>query len=106
MAIQELNTVAREQIPITFIVMNDQALGSEYHQLDLAGENATAAQCDTPDFEAVAQDFGIEGYTIRSLDDLNEIIDPLSQKPQKPMVVDCRINREVRHRFYLDLHGF
>jgi len=106
MTLQELNTIAREQIPVTLIVMNDQALGSEFHQLDLADKNAAAAQCETPDFEKIAQDFGVEGHTVQSLADLESMRDRLSEKPEEPRLVDCKINRQVRHRFYLDLHGF
>jgi thiamine pyrophosphate-dependent acetolactate synthase large subunit-like protein len=106
MTIQELNTLAREEIPITIVVMNDEALGSEYHQLDLAGKNAAAARSETPDFADVAEDFGVRGYTIQSINDIEAISDELSRPPDDPRVVDCKINREVRHRFYLDLHGF
>lgn len=106
MTTQELNTMARENLPVRLIVMNDELLGSEYHQLDLAGENAAAAKLATPDLADIAREFGVDGYTVRSVDDLKSISDKLSKKPNGPSLVDCKIDPEVRHRFYQDLHGF
>jgi thiamine pyrophosphate-dependent acetolactate synthase large subunit-like protein len=81
-------------------------LGSEYHQLDLAGENAAAATVETPNLADIAREFGVDGYIVRSVDDLESISDDLSNKPNGPSLVDCKVNPEVRHRFYHDLHGF
>jgi thiamine pyrophosphate-dependent acetolactate synthase large subunit-like protein len=106
MTSQELNTMAREDLPVRLVVMNDELLGSEYHQLDLAGKNAAAAKLATPDLADIAREFGVDGYTVRSVDNLESISDELSKKPNGPSLVDCKIDPEVRHRFYQDLHGF
>ena len=74
--------------------------------MDLAAKNAAAARSETPDFADIAEDFGVEGYTIRPVNDLQAISDELFETPDGPRVVDCKINREIRHGLYLDLHGF
>jgi len=106
MVIQELDTAVREDAPIIIVVMDDDVLGSEYHQLDLAGMNAESAHLDSPSFGAIADNYGAEGYTVTSKADLAAIADEVSGVPDGPQVVHCKVNREVRHRFYQDLHGF
>lgn len=106
MSLQELNTAKRTDVPLIIVVMNDQVLGSEFHQLDLAGKHADAAEVDTPEFAKVAKSFELDGHTVRSVDDLDEISEKLSTTPETPIVLDCQINREVRHRFYEALHGY
>lgn len=98
MAVQELETAARHDVPLTVIVMNDSSLGSEYHNLAEGGAYADAALIPTPDFAAVAEAFGASGYTATSLEELAAIEDVLATEPSGPVVVDCKVNHEIRHR--------
>ena len=98
MSIQELETAVRNDIPMTIIVMNDSSLGSEYHSLDASGEDPDVALVSSPDFADIAESIGAKGYTVRSYDDLHTIADKLGQKPEGPLVVDCKVNHNVRHR--------
>jgi acetolactate synthase-1/2/3 large subunit len=98
MSIQELETAVRNGIPMTIIVMNDSSLGSEYHSLDAKGEDPNVALVSSPNFADIAESIGAEGYTVRSFDDLHAISDKLSQKPEGPLVIDCKINHNIRHR--------
>lgn len=98
MSIQELETAVRNEIPMIIIVMNDSSLGSEYHSLAESGQPAESALVSAPDFADVAQSFGAEGYTARNSEELEAISDKLGQPPEGPVVVDCKVNHEVRHR--------
>jgi acetolactate synthase-1/2/3 large subunit len=98
MSIQELETAVRNDIPMTIIVMNDSSLGSEYHSLDAKGEDPDVALVSSPDFADIAESIGAEGHTVRSFDDLYTISDKLGQKPEGPLVIDCKVNHNVRHR--------
>jgi len=98
MSIQELETAVRNEIPMTLVVMNDSSLGSEYHSLDQGGEPPDVALVPSPDFADIAESFGAEGYTVRSIDELEAISDVLGQSQDGPVVVDCKVNHEVRHR--------
>jgi thiamine pyrophosphate-dependent acetolactate synthase large subunit-like protein len=98
MSIQELETAVRNDVPMTLVVMNDSSLGSEYHSLDQGGEPPEAALVDSPDFADIAESMGADGYTVKSLDKLEAISDVLGRTPDGPVVVDCKVNHEVRHR--------
>lgn len=100
MSIQEVETAARYDIPMIIIVMNDETLGAEYHVEASTGDPPEAAIINSPDLGAVAETLGAEGYTVRSTDDLDALEDQLGRRPTKPIVVDCRTNRNVRNRLY------
>lgn len=103
MVLQEVDTAVRLDAPIVVVVMNDDALGSEYHQLNLVDECADAAIVGSPDIETVARGLGAESHTARSIDDLEGIADELRGPRETPLVVNCLINHEVRHRSYDEL---
>ncbi len=98
MSIQELETAVRNDVPITIFVMNDSSLNSEYHSLEVGGEDPQVALIQAPDFADVAHALGATGYTVRSLDELEELSAELASEPDRPLVVDCKVNHEVRHR--------
>lgn len=98
MSMQELETAVRNDVPLTIIVLNDSSLGSEYHSLEQDGLDPDVALISTPDFADVAQALGAEGHTVRSIDELNVLSERFGRQPDGPLVVDCKINHEVRHR--------
>ena len=100
MSMQTVDTAVRYDISVLMFVMNDGALGSEYQQLKSHNLPPDAAVVEAPDIEALAEEFGAEAYSISSAADLEEISDKLDHTPDGPIVVDCKINRDVRHRFY------
>lgn len=97
MALQEVETAARNDVPITVVVMNDAALGSEYHNLAPSGGYAEAALVDSPDLADTARSLGAEGATFRDAGDLEALAGEVVGR-DGPLVVDCKVNREVRHR--------
>lgn len=100
MALPELETAVRHDIPIIVVVLNDDGLGAEYHVAVNAGHSGDVAVIDSPDFAAVAESLGAEGYTVQSVDDIKAISDSIGKRPSGPIVVDCKVNREVKNRFY------
>lgn len=98
MSLQEVETAVRHEVPLTIVVMNDSALGTEYHSLLTTGKFANVALVEAPDVAGVARSLGADGYTVRSSDDLEAISDALGQRPNGPIVVDCKTNNTVRHR--------
>lgn len=95
MAIHDLDTAVKQNAPITYVVVNDNALGAEYHTLKNSGRYAEMSIQETPDFGAIAQSFGAEGYTIGSRAELDEISDVVSEPRDGPVVINCLVNRNV-----------
>lgn len=71
MALQGVETAARQQVPIKIIERNDATLGAEYHQARNVGYSGDVAVIDTPDLAAVAEGLGAEGHPIRSKSDID-----------------------------------
>lgn len=94
MHIQELETAARTGTPLLVLVLNDGALGAEYHGLVGDGMSGEVALAGTPALADVAVALGGRGMTVTSIDQVDEVIgwyDPA----RGPHLVDVRISRDV-----------
>jgi acetolactate synthase I/II/III large subunit len=90
MHIQELETAARLGIPLLILVLNDGALGAEYHGLVADGMDASPALAATPALARVAEAFGGAGMDVTGPDAAEKIMrwyDPA----RGPHLVDVRI---------------
>jgi acetolactate synthase-1/2/3 large subunit len=99
MSIQELETAVRNDISVIVVVMNDSALGAEYHAIESRGWPPETALMSTPDFATIAEGMGAEAHTANSIKNVEALADHL-QDPDGPVVIDCTVNHEVRHRSY------
>lgn len=99
MNLQELDTLARYRLPILTIIMNDQALGAEYHKLCAAGLPLEGAAVATPDLAAIAAGFGIDGRQLRSPEKLADHV-PANGGWNGPILIDAHISRDVPSRYY------
>jgi len=97
MAIHELATLVRYRIPLTVIVWNDSALGSEYQLLVREGEPPWMATIPNPPFADVARAFGARGLAVDSLDALGALPELIQTGEGLPLVVDVKIDRDIRH---------
>jgi thiamine pyrophosphate-dependent acetolactate synthase large subunit-like protein len=98
MTIGELETVVREDLPLTIIVMNDCAYGAELHLLRAHGLSPHISQYPDVDYAPIAQSLGFEAATVRTLDDLRAAA-PLLAKAREPVLIDCKLNAEVAAPF-------
>lgn len=101
MTLGELETVVREDIPLVIVVMNDCAYGAELHFLKMRGMPVTTSLFPDVDFAPVAEAFGFQAETVRTLDELRRLA-PLLQNPQGPILLDCKINASVAAAFHLE----
>ncbi len=102
MSLGEMATIATRTEPILVVVMNDRAYGVELH---LAAKHRTSTDLvtfPTTDFAAVARAFGTRAHVVQSVGDLGQI-DDWVQRPQGPLLLDCRVNRDVRAPFMEEL---
>ncbi|MCP4824248.1 MAG: hypothetical protein GY892_09050 [Shimia sp.] len=70
MSMNDLDTPVREDLPLIIILMNDCAYGAELHLLRAHQQPVAKSLFPDVDFAPVAEAFGFEAVTIRSLDDL------------------------------------
>jgi acetolactate synthase-1/2/3 large subunit len=105
MHIQELDTVARHQIPMTLVVANDEAFGAEVHKLRPAGHVDSIATFASPDFGAIGRAFGGDGWRVDTIDALGSALaGPVPDDDFR--VLDVRISAQVPsepfRRWYYD----
>jgi thiamine pyrophosphate-dependent acetolactate synthase large subunit-like protein len=94
MHLAELETAVRYRLPVLVVVMNDEALGAEFHKSRSVGLDERLALISTPDLGAVARSFGAAGSLARSVDDLVDAARAWAANPG-PALIDVRISRSV-----------
>src|SRR5262245_41727145 len=70
MHVQDLETIARHNIQMLIVALNDCAYGSEVHKLRMDGVSDQQVRFGRPDFASIARGFSLRGARIA---DLNEI---------------------------------
>ena len=103
MTMGELETVAREDLPVVVVLMNDCAYGAELHFLEMRDMPVGLSKFPDIDFAPVAEAFGFRAETVRTLDELRSLADVLG-KPDGPLFLDCKINGAVSAPFLLESH--
>ncbi len=101
MTMSELETVARENIPLVIVLMNDCAYGAELHFLKERSMAVELSQFPDIDFAPVAEAFGFQAATVRTLDELRALA-PMLASPDGPILLDCKINSSVVAPFLLE----
>jgi thiamine pyrophosphate-dependent acetolactate synthase large subunit-like protein len=94
MHLAEFETAVRYDLPLFVVVMNDEALGAEYHKSVAVGLDPRLTRISTPDLGAVGIALGGRGALVRSVDDLRAAAAGFVAAPV-PTLVDVRISREV-----------
>ena len=94
MHLAEMETSVRYKLPLLAVVLNDQALGSEYHKLIQAGLPPTVAECGSPDLGAVMRAFGGRGTLATKIEHVRVAVQEWLTNPV-PTIIDARISRNV-----------
>jgi len=105
MTMGELETVVREDLPLVIVLMNDCAYGAELHFLKMRELPVSKSVFPDVDYAPVAEAFGFQAATIRTLDDLQKVA-PLLTKPDGPIFLDCKLNAAVAAPFMSEFHEF
>jgi thiamine pyrophosphate-dependent acetolactate synthase large subunit-like protein len=101
MTMGELETVVREDIPLVIVLMNDCAYGAELHYLKMRGMPVQMSVFPDVDFAPVAEAFGFQTATVRTLEELKALA-PMLAKPEGPIFLDCKINGNIAAPFLLE----
>jgi thiamine pyrophosphate-dependent acetolactate synthase large subunit-like protein len=102
MSLGELAAAVHHRLPVLIVVMNDAGYGAEIHHFSQLGIPTALAEFGETDFAAVARALGASGITATSAADLDGLQDWLEQ-PAGPMLVDCKITREVQAPWLLEV---
>ncbi|SDW60804.1 Acetolactate synthase large subunit [Arthrobacter sp. cf158] len=94
MHLAEFDTACRYQWPVLVIVMNDEALGAEFHKSGAHGLNPKLTAIPSPDLGAAAIALGGKGAMVRTIAELGTAVQEFVANPS-PTVVDVRITRKV-----------
>jgi len=98
MTMSELETTIREDLPLIIVLMNDCAYGAELHFLAMRKLPVGKSVFPDVEFASVAEAFGFQAYTIRTLDELRAL-GPVLSKPDGPILLDCKVNAEIAAPF-------
>jgi acetolactate synthase-1/2/3 large subunit len=98
MTMSELETAIREDLPLIIVLMNDCAYGAELHFLAMRKLPVGKSVFPDVDFASVAEAFGFQAHTIRTLDELRAL-GPVLSKPDGPILLDCKVNPEIAAPF-------
>jgi acetolactate synthase I/II/III large subunit len=105
MTMGELETVVREDLPMVIVLMNDCAYGAELHFLKLRQQPVGKSVFPDVDFAPIAQSFGFEAATIRTIEDLHKL-GPKLRAPDGPLFLDCKINADIAAPFMSEFAHF
>jgi len=105
MTMGELETVVREDLPLVVVLMNDCAYGAELHFLKMRDLPVAKSVFPDVDYAPIAEAFGFQAATVRTLDDLQKLA-PMLARPDGPVFLDCKLNAAVAAPFMSEFHEF
>lgn len=95
MSLADLDTAVRYQLPLVVVILNDRALGQEFHLLEQAGLPTAISRYENPPLDEVARSVGADALSVRRLEDLDGLEHRMTSL-KKPLVLDCHTTLEVR----------
>ena len=104
MHLAEFDTMVRYKMPLLIVVLNNEALGSEYYKLDAHKMDKELSCITTPDLGAVAR--GVRRQRHHGREDSKTCRKPprSGSRIPCPMIIDARIERAVVTLPYRRIH--
>ena len=95
MNIQELSTVARLNLPIKIVIINNGCLGMvrQWQELFWKRRYSHSDLSDNPDFVRIAEAYGIKALALRRDEETTPVLEETLSHPG-PVLVDAHIGRE------------
>ncbi|NES18190.1 MAG: hypothetical protein F6K41_04490 [Symploca sp. SIO3E6] len=91
---QEITVAVAEQLPVIFIILNDQSYGMVKHRHRQVVKDPLEFDIPQVDFSLMAKAMGAQGYTISHSQDLAQLDYQAICTYSGPTVLDVRINPE------------
>jgi acetolactate synthase-1/2/3 large subunit len=95
MTMQELGTIAEQKLPLKIFILNNQRLGMVRQLQEFYCQNRYIAVDFqfNPDFAALGRLYGMEGYTVETARQLEELLPEILTSPG-PVLVNCIVDPE------------
>jgi thiamine pyrophosphate-dependent acetolactate synthase large subunit-like protein len=87
------------------VLMNDCAYGAELHFLKMRGLPVSKSVFPDVDYAPIAEAFGFQAATVRTLDELQNVAATLA-RPDGPVLLDCKLNAAIAAPFMSEFHEF
>ncbi len=96
MNLNELTTLASYNLPVVVLVMNNQVLGMvrQWQKLFYDRRFSHTDPCRKTDFVKLADAFGVTGMRINKVDEIESVL-KAAFDVNGPVVVDCRISKDI-----------
>lgn len=103
MGITELERLAVRRPKLLVVVLNDAALGAEYHKLRAKGFDPGMSISAPTDLARLAAAFGCPSMTITDAAEIKEAVERF-RSTDGPLLLDCRTSRDVVSAPFRRLH--
>ena len=90
----ELTVAVQHELPVVYVVLNDQALGMVKHGQRMGGAEAIGFELPAVDFAAIARAVGAQAWTIRTVEDFQALDFDGICNANKPTLLDVYIDPE------------
>lgn len=92
----ELATVSKYKLPITIVLMNNNALGMVRQWQDMFQDKRYAETSieDTINYVTLGAAYGIKAFKVTSLDELDHILNEHQQN--EPLLIECKIDKDEK----------
>ncbi|HBN11522.1 MAG TPA: biosynthetic-type acetolactate synthase large subunit [Ruminococcus sp.] len=96
MNMNELSTLAKYNLPVIELVMNNSVLGMvrQWQKLFYGGRFSNTTLEKNTDFEMLGKAFGINAFTIRKKSDIRPVLEK-AIKLNQPVLIDCHIDKDI-----------
>lgn len=89
---QEITVAKAMNLPVIYVVLNDQALGMVKHGQQLAQAEQIGVELPEVDYAAMARAMGIDAYSVRCWEDMLDLKKDGVLNVTKPMLLDVYID--------------
>lgn len=93
----ELQTVARLELPVIVVVLDDGAYGAEYDKLKGFGVDPTHSLLSWPEFDGLSEALGVRARTVRSEQDFLDVADDIAAG-RLPLLIDIKCDPTIDPR--------
>lgn len=90
MVVQDLVTQAEHHLPVINVVFTNKSLGFIEAEQDDAGQPHSGIDLSDIDFAKVAEGFGVRGYTVRTREEMERVMDAVAHTTE-PVLVDVKV---------------